>query len=163
MKVKRNADSNKFCGPAALSLLTGRHVDSCIKEIRAFRNRDGFLSGFRRRPVKGMDKTEVVRVLNRMGYMPQTVFHWELDHVPLKSLDEQDSGKPTLVAFMRWLKKHPCWSPKKKYLVMVTDHYVVVRGRKLFDNHNPEGVFFGRYDRRRKRVIQAWEVARLAT
>lgn len=162
MRVKRGASSNTFCGPAALSLLTGRHVDKCVQEVHFYRRRlrghallceDLDCCNSVRYSVSSMDKSEITRVLVRMGYTINTAFHWELD---------KPKRKPTLVAFKRWLKRQPCWSPKKKYLVLVTGHYVVVKGIKLFDNANPDGVFFGKYNGRRRRVSQAWEVTRRA-
>ena len=145
MKVRRREGDNTFCGPAALSALTGRTVDSCVKEVHAARGYDGFLSGYRRRPVKGMHNWEMTRALARLGFHARPMLV---------------CGKPTIAGFMRWLKKQPYWSPEKRYLINVTGHYVVMRGIKLFDNHNPEGVFFGKYGHRRVRVKHAWEVAR---
>jgi hypothetical protein len=147
MKVKRGERSNTFCGPAALSLLTGKHVDACIKVIHAHRYYD--------RPVRSMDRHEIIQILNNMGYLINTRFHWELDYYYVKR-----NTKPTLVKLMRWLKKQEHWSPKKKYLILVTGHYVVMKGIKLFDNSNPEGVFFGKYGRRRRRVSQVWEITK---
>jgi hypothetical protein len=67
---------------------------------------------------------------------------------------------PTLVALMRWIKRQDFWDAKNVYLVNVTGHYVVMKGIKLFDNRNPEGIFFGRYEHRRWRVKHVWEVMR---
>jgi len=168
MKVKRSERSNSFCGPAALSLLSGKHVDDCVKEVHAYRNRDGFLSGFRRRSVKGMSNTEMLRVLLRMGYDNTGVC--SLNGYNMKTLAGPEYivvpkviTAPTLVAFMRWLKKQPQWNAKKTYLINITGHYIVMKGIKLFDNRHPEGIFFGKYGHRRARVKYAWEVARRTT
>jgi hypothetical protein len=148
MKVKRGERSNTFCGPAALSLITGKHVDKCVKEVRDFRNDR---HGFQRRNVRGMWNAEIVRVLDRMGFVSERKYPFEYDTLKLD---------PTLVAFMRWLKKRGQWSAKKVYLINVTGHYLVMKGIKLFDNRHPEGVFFGKYDHRRRRVKYVWEVTK---
>lgn len=149
MKVKRREDSNSFCGPAALSLLTGKHVDKCVEEIHIFRN---VYYGFRRHAVRGMTNQEMRSVLARMGFSINPVFHAQIA--------SNFRGSTTIVGVMRWLKRQPGWNPKKKYLINVTGHYVVMKGIKLFDNKNPNGVFFGKYNHRRIRVRQAWEVSR---
>jgi hypothetical protein len=144
MKVKRNERSNTFCGPAALSLITHKHVDNCVKEIHALYKRDGFLSGGRRRSVRGVSRFEMLQVLTRLGYDAQV----------LPVVD-----KPTLVSFRRWLRERGT-DAKRIYLLNVTGHWMVMRGIKLFDNANPEGVTFGKYTKRRRRVQRAWVIAR---
>jgi hypothetical protein len=151
MNVKRSTTSNTFCGPAALSLLTGRHVDVCIREIRAC----SVYYKSTNRPVQDMSKNDMLLALDRMGYTINSAFHWDVS-----GLCKERGKKPTLVALMRWLKRQDSWSPKKKYLVWVTDHFMVMKGIKLFDNSNPDGVFFGKYDQRRSRVLQVWEVTK---
>jgi hypothetical protein len=154
MKVKREERSNTFCGPAALSLITGKHVDECVKEVHAYRNlcKDPDCCDPALRSVRGMSNTEMLRVLLNMKHQ----------NTPVSSLFGYDTSSlkenPTLVTFMRWLKRQGRWDAKKVYLLNTTGHYVVMKGIKLFDNRNPEGVFFGKYNRRRVRVKYAWEV-----
>lgn len=140
MKVKRGERSNSFCGPAALSLITGKHVDECVKHVHDYRNS----VECRRRNVRGMSNWEMTWTLRRMGFEQSKLM-----------LPKQN---PTLVAFMRWLKRQNHWDAKATYLIHVTGHYVVMKGIKLFDNHHPEGIFFGKYDHRRWRVKHAWAI-----
>ena len=59
----------------------------------------------------------------------------------------------------RWLKiTRPLRSchPARPFLVNVTDHYIVVCGRKIYDNFFTEGVWLRRYPHRRIRVKKAW-------
>jgi hypothetical protein len=141
MKVRRGERSNTFCGPAALSLITGKHVDKCVEQVHEYRDGLG-----KRRNVRGMSNWEMTWVLGRMGFQQSKL------NVPKQN--------PTLVALMRWIKRQDFWDAKNVYLVNVTGHYVVMKGIKLFDNRNPEGVFFGRYEHRRWRVKHVWEVMR---
>lgn len=143
MKVKRGERSNSFCGPAALSLITGKHVDKCVQEVHHYRRN---WSPERRHTVRGMSNWEMTWTLGRLGFQQSKL-----------CLPKQN---PTLVAFMRWLKRQERWSAKKVYLINVTGHYVVMKGIKLFDNRNPEGVFFGKYNHRRWRVKHVWEIRR---
>lgn len=149
MRVRRGERSNTFCGPAALSLITGKHVDECVEDVHALW-RNSFVSGGRRRAVRGMSNSEMHYALLRSGYYAK----------PVPTALCGTGAKPTIARFVRWLKRQPHWHPKKLWLVNVTGHYVVVRGIKLFDNHNPEGVFFGKYAHRRVRVKHAWEIVR---
>jgi hypothetical protein len=147
MKVKRHERSNTYCGPAALSLITGKHVDKCVEAIHSVYRND-FLSGGRRRPVRGTSRFEMISVLKQFGYQSSKL---SIPTFPQRLL--------TLVGFRYWLRKNG-WEPESVYLVNVTGHWLVMKGIKLFDNANPEGIFFGKYGRRRRRVMHAWKVER---
>jgi hypothetical protein len=54
MKVRRGERSNTFCGPAALSLITGKHVDKCVEQVHEYRDGLG-----KRRNVRGMSNWEM--------------------------------------------------------------------------------------------------------
>lgn len=126
MKVIRNANDNTFCGPAALSLITGKPVSECTAALRAATGR---------RAIFGVAYREMMAVLPMLGYIA----------APIPIGDKP----PTLAALLRKLKDR---RPEDVYLLSVTDHYLVLRGRKIYDNRNPEGVFVRQYPHRRVRV-----------
>src|ERR1700675_4110597 len=163
MKVKRNERSNTFCGPAALSLITHKHVDNCVKTIHSLYRND-FLTGGRRRNVRGVSRYEMLQALGKLGYKatvlpigPGGSLPYELRNLPKTCMSKNG---PTLVSFRRWLRKNGT-DAKTIYLLNVTGHWMVMKGIKMFDNANPEGVTFGKYTKRRRRVQLAWQIAKL--
>jgi hypothetical protein len=134
MKVNRAVHSNTYCGPAALSLLTGQHVDICTHLLKKFRNST--------RPVAGVYNREVFNVLDYFGFIA----------TPLPPCT---GAGQTVAGFLRNLQDR---EPDAMYLINTTHHYLVLRGRKLFDNHHPEGIFIRQYPHRRSRVCSAWRV-----
>ncbi len=135
MKVIRNARSNHYCGPAALSLLTGKSVDEVAAALR---------ERFNRRAIFGVTGVAMREILRQYGHDPSPVL--------------TDGSRPTLARFLRMTKDR---GPGERFLINVTGHYLVLRGRKLYDNKNPEGVFVRQYAHRRKRVKAAWRIETL--
>lgn len=133
MRVLRREGSNQFCGPAALSLITGRSVDDCVGVLKDVRHSS--------RAVKGVYNGEMREALTHLGY--------RMHVLPVR-------GRPTLARLLRSLKER---GPENIFLINTTGHYVVLRGRKIFDNKNPEGVFVRQYRHRRARVYASWIVA----
>ena len=61
-----------------------------------------------------------------------------------------------LARLLRSLKER---GPEHIFLINATWHYVVLRGRKSYDNKNPEGTFVRQYRHRWVRVYATWMVA----
>jgi hypothetical protein len=60
-KVKRSPGSNVFCAPAALSILTGEHVDDCVKLIQ---------EEIGNKSISGVYYPIILKILkNRFGYL----------------------------------------------------------------------------------------------
>ena len=133
MKVLRREGSNQFCGPAALSLITGRSVDDCVGVLKDVRHNS--------RAVKGVYNGEMREALIHLGY--------RMHVLPVR-------GRPTLARLLRSLKER---GPEHIFLINTTGHYVVLRGRKIYDNKNPKGIFVRQYRHRRARVYATWIVA----
>ncbi len=133
VQVIRNKGDNTYCGPAALSLLTGHHVSLCCHYVRKVR--------FNARPVKAISNGTMVRTLEHMGKKVAPVTF---------------TGSPTLVGLVRRLRAR---RPAQRFLIRTTGHFLVLQGRRVYDNLNPTGVFFGKYNHRRYRVLAAWEVS----
>jgi hypothetical protein len=130
MRVLRRENSNTFCGPAALSLITGKSVDDCVSVLKRVRQST--------RAVKGVYNEEMREALGHLGY--------RMHVLPVR-------GKPTLARILRSLKER---GPEHIFLINTTGHYVVLRGRKIYDNKNPEGIFVRHYRHRRARVYATW-------
>jgi hypothetical protein len=141
MKVITNPGENSYCGPAALSLLTGFHVSLCCHELRLIN---------RKRAIKGCSDGDMIAALLRLKK--------RVREVPLhpNTLCEALRRRPTLVGAVRLLKTR---TPAQRFLIRTTGHFLVLSGRKVYDNLNPTGVFFGDYNRRRMRVKHMWEVS----
>ncbi len=131
---------NKYCGPWALSLVSGATPDHCAWVIQQYRGN--------RRPVCGIKNRELLSALMSLHLRVWDVFNF------LYNLHMRQP-QPTLAG---WLRKTPR-IPDAPYIVNITGHYIVVKGRKVYDNHFPKGVFLRQCPYRRKRVKYAWRVS----
>jgi hypothetical protein len=128
---------NNYCGPAALSIITGMDTASAAERLRAITGRHA---------IRGIYTHELVSALDKEGYR---VLRYRV----------QPEGVHTLARWLRlsrWRRR-----PDVYYLLVVARHFIVLKGRKLADNHNPTGVFLRQYRHRRVRVRGAWVVSRL--
>lgn len=133
-------DAPRFwCGPSAVSALTGQpqeHVSQWIAKRRG----KGTARG-----VRGTSTGEVRSALAHTG-------------LHTKRLESYEKGdRPTLAA---WLKQRGPEVRKATCLIEVGDHWIVVKGRKLVDNHHPTPVFIKQAKGRRARVKKVWLVYR---
>jgi len=133
LNVIRNKGDNSYCGPAAISLLTGHHVTLCCHYVRRVRMNS--------RPVKSVSNGTMLDALKLMGKTTR--------EIPVH-------GEPTLVGLVRQLRLR---KPAQRFLIRTTTHFLVLSGRKVYDNHNPDGTWFGKYNHRRYRVLACWEVS----
>ena len=133
LKVTKQSGDNTYCGPAALSIITGKPVSEVMRILHTY--------VLERRRVRGMWNHEMESCLWKMGYETRLV------QLPLRM--------PTVAQWLRNERK-----PDDTFLVQVSHHYIVVRGRKIADNRNPEGVFLRQYQHRRSRVHKVWHVYR---
>jgi hypothetical protein len=136
LKLIREEGDNTYCGPAAMSLLTGKPVKECVKAIKKAGNR---------KIVKGIYTWELVAGMKKLG------FKAELQPLPRYTAPDgyQHSHKNyTLRQLLdRWWR-----NSETAYLVVLTHHFIVVQGRMMYDNSNPEGLPLGLYKRLRTRV-----------
>lgn len=120
-----------FCGPFVLHFTTRENPEDIVQRIKEYRRSN--------RAVRGMRHYELTDALRYYG-----VPHCELPRI---------RPKITLARWLKITKRHPSWC----YIVMITGHYVVIKGRKLYDNANRNGIWIRRYGHRRKRVYVAVE------
>lgn len=120
-----------WCGPAAISIITGCGYDDAIARLKLDLGKP---------VVKGVPQSSMRRVLNAMGYSvaPRTV-----------------ENEPTLAG---WLSTRQESDLDKTFLVTVTGHYIVVKGRKACDNKTKAPVWLKDMHSRRARVQEVWEI-----
>lgn len=139
MTLLRNKSSNTYCGPAALALLTDQHVDAVTYTLRCLRNG---------RSVRGVYSEQMLEALRLLGH--RAVF------TPTMSAEHNLYGTyPTLTQALRALKGR---GADDRFLVLITGHYIVLKGRKVFDNKHPEGIWLKECPYRRRRVRGVWKV-----
>jgi hypothetical protein len=133
-----------WCGPAALSAITGRNAEYCAVILK---RRRATVSG-KRRDVKSTWPSQLVMFLRRHGF---AVRELPVEHEYLHRGRLTDT-------FGRWLRGTER-RPDAYYLIGVTGHWIVVRGNRLVDSHNPDGVP-ARTVYQRCRVMDVYEVTR---
>jgi hypothetical protein len=131
---------NRYCGPAALAILTGLDTGQAAANIRR-------LSGKSR--VIGTSVTTMLRTLKALGYTPTqtTDARW--------TQKEWRKLRPTL---QNWAAGTTC----DVFLVNITGHWLVYDGRsgEVCDNHTIYPLHVGRYKFRRRFMRAAWRIDR---
>ena len=125
MRVERRPGGNRYCGPAALSAIAGITTDTAAQILREITGQ---------RSIGGVTIASMIEALSRLGFCLRD---------PIRYLDTQAGSlqRPTLA---RWLREYPR-TAEDVVLVCVTGHYLVVKGRKVYDNYHPNGVWLQSY------------------
>ena len=120
MKVNRRPGGNRYCGPAALSAIAGITTDTAAQVLREITGR---------RAICGVTIAAMREALRRLGFRV---------HDPIRYLDAQAGSlqRPTLA---RWLQEYPRGA-EDIVLVCLTGHYLIVKDRRIYDNHHPDGI-----------------------
>lgn len=131
--VTRKKGGNRFCGPSALSALTGLDTDTAAALLRHWTGR---------RQITGLAQHHMYDALLALGFDP--VQH----HV---------KGKPTLAAWLKANIEHR--TPGRVFLIVAGNHYQLVEGRRYVCGITTEIVSV-RDDKvkRRARVTSVYEV-----
>ena len=142
--VSHGPRRNRYCGPAALSIMTGRTTDECAANIR-------HLTG--RRAVMMTDIGELVAVAAGMGVM---LFHRH--SFPNRGCPGR---RPTLAAWLR--ESRNVRTAGRVYLVLAGRHWQVITGRRYCCCLTKEIVSIrDKRVRRRARVEMVYEAGRVA-
>jgi len=157
--VTRLNGSRTWCGPAALSAITGWPVEKAVEKIKQTRWKqtketasffgrsvDDYKDPFR--AVKGVSCATMGTALYMAGYRVKTLERYGLkpDAVP-------PSKQPSL-AF--WFRKRA--DRNAMCLVNVTGHFIVVKGNKFVDNCYVEPTFISKAPHRRVKVRHVYKV-----
>lgn len=141
-KLKVSGKHPQWCGPSALSIITGRTVNYCAKLCADAANNYRFLQRpHTSRTIKGVYNSEMKIALRSMGFV-------------MKKLDVPMA--PTLRAYMAE-RGGPDW--KTTLLLQVGNHYVVANRDSVSDNH-AEDFHYQDHPYRLKRVKKIWRIER---
>ena len=130
-----NTGQRLYCGPVAVAALIGANVDEVIRVIQQHRNN--------RRQVRFTYHYELQHALRHFGH-------------DLQLVADLSRNSPTLAT---WERERTDWDFEQAWLLIVTGHWVAVRGwwfADTFSNGSP--VRIANAPRRRKRVRYAYRV-----
>ena len=155
-QLKVSGKHPKWCGPSALSIITGRTVNYCAKLIADRKNHYGWRRGRgTSKQVKGTSNSEMRDALDVMGFELIPV------EIPRHRLNRQVLGKGhTMPTLHRYMRERGGDQWKGLMLVNVTSHYVVVHKDTVSDNHQQDK-HYTEHRWRRKKIDRAWLISRL--
>ena len=137
-KVETESRSVKTaCGPYALSALTG--IEPAKIEQLVNQHRDAKPNA----RVWAMRPDECAKVLKRLGYTVSK-------HVTESGYNY--SMQPTLAQWMKGRNR------SATYLVLVTNHFILIKGTKLIDTYTRKPVACYKAPHRRKRVKAIYQI-----
>jgi hypothetical protein len=162
--VKNDVTTTLWCGPAAISAVTGESVSKIMNIMRQ-------LSG--RQTIKSVPYWLLQRTLATLGWEAVTLHKFDRRKVEpkverLSASITVTSGigsewveakqRPTLARYCREhrqdFQEHAC-------IVGITGHYVAVYGRRFCDSHTSEPVFLRKSPHRRTRVEQVFQIRKI--
>ncbi len=137
--VVHNKSGVLWCGPAALSAITGFGTAEIHRVLEAVTHR---------KSIKAVGTWEFHETARRLGceIAPVLELRGNPDFFDKKT-------RPTLVQFAR---EHREILKHHAIVVALTSHYVVLSGRRFVDSHEPTPIHFLKAPHRRARVESAW-------
>jgi hypothetical protein len=144
-QIQIDRTGNRYCGPLVIAAVLGVSTAEAAAEVR--RHTGGYA-------VRGLSPGRLLATLAGNG--KRIIEH----HVPrsfVKVFGRQMCKGPTLAA---WLRSRTPEQMKQPFIIFVTGHYVLVKGRKFVDTFTKgEWVFIRSAPHRRCRVNRVWEIA----
>ena len=154
--LNNDTGRNIFCGPGAISIVTGQPVSKIEKMVRRYRKTNKEYADFMgypkfkklvnwmlpSNPIKAMWDHEIIKVLQRLKYKVKIV----------KTSLPSNTFKPRYISLRQFVmdteyEKYP-------YIISVKHHYMVTYRGTVLDNNEPWPTPFG--DRKpKRRVISA--------
>ena len=150
--LSKNPNGSNFCGPSALTVLTGRTYESVEKTILKHRRSKRRVYGNINK-VTGMFNREMSAVMNLLGYRMSGFTAY---HPNFQLLSPRTNRGTTLRQYMRKThgKRGKLW-----LLVQTTRHYLVVHGNRVWDS-SMNGVTISKATHKRGIIKQIWVVER---
>lgn len=140
----------RFCGPAAISAITGRSAECASVWINHARSRPAHHN------VGGAYTSHVLEVLSRLGY--RWTSQW-VTQVEARRIGRTNSTRPT---FAQWLRSADR-DRSKLYLVVAGNHFMVVKGTKVVCTHQPQGNPTTKAKNRRYLVRAVYEIRKASS
>lgn len=145
MKITHDIKTALWCGPAAISAVTGEPTSKIMELAR-------YVTG--KPTVKGLSVGALKGVLSRLGYRVDDVYSFG-------SVFCQTGGTATAPTLAKWTRENAATFSKLPCVVLVSNHYVTVKGRTLIDNHVPTGAPLKKAPWRRARVARVLRVEKV--
>jgi len=143
LKPVRNPEKMRaWCGPGALSILTGNRVEYCAKKIAKLRNHGRRKGWWTAKRVRGCGNFEMRYILDHMGY----------EMIGLH--DYQCKGK----TLQGWINTYSSKHHRAICLVNVTEHYVVTHLGQVNDNRTKRPCPVEEHHSRRCFIDNVWIV-----
>lgn len=141
--VNRKPRGNRYCGPAAISAVTGKDTDEAAALIRSVTGQ---------RAVIGTSKWGLLRALNKCGIAAAGVDMFA---------QRANKDRPTLAAYLKTIQHRR--QAGRVYLISAGHHWQLVEGRRFVCAITEEVVSVrDKRVRRRGRVEACWELLRMA-
>lgn len=136
-EVVNVGDQKAWCGPTVVAAITGLTIPAVKARIKKARGHNG--------PVMGTSSGELAAVLRGAGY-----------NMNLSNRFRKDDDMPTLA---QWLKGYRVSGDDTIYIINVSHHWVVVKGRWFCDTYTKGiPVRASKAPHRRKRVKEVYAV-----
>ncbi len=129
----KDTPRHTFCGPYAVSAITGKPVEDIEDTLN---RRRGKMSGTK---IVTTYNTELRLTMCSLGFRATLIYN---NMGPSRK-------SPTLA---KWLRERCGPETTATYLVLVTGHWIAVKGRKMVDTWTKKPIFIGKAPHRRKRV-----------
>ncbi len=161
--VNRTPFSNRFCGPAALAMVTGKHVDYIVDWVLN-RRRAEAAAGIKSprtfptelKKLTGMWDNELLAFLEAHDVLPVKVPGLRKSpDINLKSWKYlgRSLNKYTLATVLELLRHRRV---DDVYIISPSNHYIVLQGGKIYDNNYPLGMRAEEWFHRRTEVSNVW-------
>lgn len=137
-----------WCGPAALSAVTGRPTSEIHAAIKAVR--------YSERAVRGVHPRTLEKAAALLGVQLERILDYTF---PLPGSFYR-STPPTVAKFLR---DHRAVVRNEVIILGLTSHYITVSGNSFVDNQVKTPILLRDAPGRRCRVEQVWKVVNLAT
>jgi hypothetical protein len=161
--VKNDIKTILWCGPAAISAVTGEPVSAIVAIMK-------HLSGKSR--IKGVTTGLLQRTMTMLGWEAATIQRFDSEkisgHVEIIGDITVQHGyatkyvptkkRPTLA---RYCREHRVDFAEHACIIELSTHWVAVYGRRFIDNHTKEPVFLRKSPHRRARVQRVLQIKKV--
>jgi len=167
IKPRNKSRHNRYCGPCALSILTGQDTGQCASIIR-------LLSGVH--AVTGTSAGQIFNALNWFGYRVDKAHYptlmqegeWDTgarasngEHAESSTIEARKNWKkcPTLASWLKQTKD--IRTTGRVFLVCAGWHWQVISGRRYACGLTQDIVSVRKAPHRRARVTGVWEIMKV--
>ncbi len=151
-KVNMDLKDRLWCGPAAVSCITGQPVSIVHSLIKKYRIRQGYPKNGRWiTHIDGTYKEDLHYVFKKFAHTLRPYREFILDY----DVDLRKCDAPTLGS---WLKNRSPRELEKTFLVHITGHWCLVKGDFYFDNHLARPIRISKIKGKKTRVHHVYEV-----